>query len=338
MRAAVLTSYGDPEGLELAQLPRPEPNAGEALIRVHAATVTKGDTELRTFALPLLFWLPLRLWLGLFKPRANTVLGMEVSGVVEAVGDGVTEFRPGDAVFGPTNMGKGGNAEYAVVQVAEGLAHKPDNVSFEQAAGVSIGAMEALGYLRKGGIERDHRVLIRGASGSIGTFAVQLAKHFGAHVTGVCPPQGLERAQQLGADEVIDYTKDDFTKNAHRYDLILDVVGGISVSRVMRSLTEAGRYVRATVPGFFALLQVLWIRMTSRKRFVIGSGDAKPEELRFLAGLLESGEIETVVDRCYPLDDVAAAHQYVEQGHKQGNVILTVITGEQADRARSDST
>jgi len=328
MRAAVLAAYGAPEGLQLQEIDKPEPKAGELLVCVHATSVTRGDTEIRAFDLPWLFRIPLRIWLGLFGPKPNTIMGMEFAGIVESVGAGVDRFEPGDAVFGPTGMGFGAYAEYVCVSADEVIAKKPECVSFEQAAAVGIGGLAALGYLNKGRVHDAKKVLIRGASGSIGTFAVQLAKHFGAHVTGVCPTDSVQRVEQLGADVVIDYTRQDFTENGETYDLILDVVGKMSISRCLRSLSRSGCYVRGTVPGLWEVLRTLWATMTSRKRVVIGDAGESTEGLVFLAGLLETGELETVVDRRYPLEQIAQAHRYVEKGHKKGNVIITMVPGE----------
>ncbi len=325
MKAVVLEAYGSPEALALRDVDRPEPKAGEILVRVHATTVTRGDTELRALDMPWLFRIPLRLWLGMVRPKPNMILGMELAGVVESVGPGVEGFSPGDAVFGAADMGFGAYAEYACLPVEGLVAHKPEGVSFAQAAPISIGALAALGYLTKGGVGRGKNVLVRGASGSIGSYAVQLAKHFGAHVTGVCPPQGVERVRQLGADAVIDYTKEDFTQSPKTYDLILDVVGGMSIARCMGSLSDAGRYVRATIPGIWEVLRALWVAATSRKRMVLGDAGGSSDDLTFLAGLVDSGELVSVIDRRYGLDQLPAAHRYVEQGHKQGNVVITVV-------------
>jgi NADPH:quinone reductase-like Zn-dependent oxidoreductase len=322
MKAAVLTAYGGPEGLVVRQIPPPAPKDGEVLIRVHATSVTRGDTELRTLDMPWLFRVPLRLWLGLRRPRKDTVLGMEFAGVVESVGAGVTGLRPGDAVFGPSGMGFGAYAQFVCVPASGIVVRKPDGVSFAAAAALSVGGMAALGYLNKGKVRDARRVLIRGASGSIGSYAVQLAKHFGAHVTGVCPPDSVDLVRRLGADVVIDYTAQDFTATDDRYDLMLDVVGAMPIGRCLALLRDGGRYVRGTIPGASEVLQALWTRMTSRKRVIMGDHGESAEDLAFLAGLLERGELETVVDRVYPLDDIAQAHAYVERGHKQGNVII----------------
>ena len=325
MRAVVLTSYGAPEGLRLQEVDPPTPKEREVLVRVHATTVTAGDTEIRASKLPWLFWLPIRLWLGLFKPRKNTILGMELAGVIEAVGDNVERFQVGDAIFAASNMGLGAYAEYACVSADGIIARKPESLSFEQAAAVPVGGLSALGYLKKAGIEGAKTVLIRGASGSIGTFAVQLAKHFGAHVTGVCGPQGVDRVRSLGADEVIDYTHEDFFKNGKTYDIVLDVVGKLPISRCLRSVGAKGAYIRGTIPGLWESLVALWTWASSSKRVVMGDAGDSVEGLRFLGELLDAGTLEAVIDRSYAFDRIVEAHRYVEAGHKQGNVVVDVI-------------
>jgi len=324
MKAAILSGYGAPDKLVLTELDRPDPKPGQVLIRVHATTVTAGDTEIRSSNMPWLFKLPIRLWLGVFKPRGPLLLGMEVSGTIEALGEGVDTFAVGDEVFAATDMGIGAYADYVCVSASGIIVKKPQNVSFEAAAPVPIGGLAALGYLRKGGLQTAKTVLIRGASGSIGTFAVQLAKHAGAHVTGVCGPQGVERVRALGADEVIDYTETDFQSDGATYDLILDVVGKMPISRCLKSVKKRGSYVRGTIPGLWELMVALWVKLTSSKRVVMGDAGDSVEGLRELAGLLEEEQLEPVIDRTYPLEEIAEAHRYVDTGHKQGNVVICV--------------
>mgnify|MGYP001250921461 CR=1 FL=1 len=324
MKAVVLTRYGPAEALQIQDVPRPEPGRGELLVAVRATTVTRGDTEMRALDLPWLFRLPIRLWLGVWGPRKSTILGMEMAGVVEAVGDGVTGFAVGDAVLGTSDMGLGTYAQYVVVKADGLVARKPDVLSFAEAATVPIGGLAALGYLTKGGIETAKRVLIRGGSGSIGSFAIQIAKHFGAHVTAVCAPQGVQHARDLGADAVLDYTVRDFDATGESWDLILDVVGRTPIARGLAVLEPGGRYIRATVPGLLEVLRALWTKMTSDKRVVMGDSGDTPERLRQLVALIEAGKVRPLIDRTYALPEVAQAHRYVEQGHKQGNVVLTV--------------
>ena len=324
MKAVVLTRYGPAEALQVQDVPRPEPGPGELLVAVRATTVTRGDTEMRALDLPWLFRLPIRLWLGVWGPRKTTILGMEMAGVVEAVGEGVTGFAIGDAVLGTSDMGLGTYAQYVVVKADGLVTKKPDTLSFPEAAAVPIGGLAALGYLTKGGIATAKRVLIRGGSGSIGSFAIQIAKHFGAHVTAVCAQQGVQRARELGADDVFDYTARDFDAVGQTWDLILDVVGRTPISRCLAVLEPGGRYVRATVPGLFEVLRMLWTKLTSDKRVIMGDSGDTPARLRQLVDLIEAGEVRPLIDRTYALPEVAQAHRYVEQGHKQGNVILTV--------------
>jgi NADPH:quinone reductase-like Zn-dependent oxidoreductase len=324
MKAVLLTGYGPPEVLQLQEVDRPLPAAGEALVRVHHTTVTAGDCELRALALPWLFQIPIRLWLGVFKPKPKTILGMQLAGVIEAVAEGVDTFEVGDAVFAATGMGFGAYAEYVCVPVDGMITKIPTGVSFEQSACLPVEGLAALGYLRKGGIDTAKSVLVRGASGGIGTFAVQLAKYFGAHVTGVCGAEGVDRVRALGADVVIDYTQKDFFDNGVAYDLILDVVGKTPISGCVRSLSAEGAYVRGTVPGLWEVLESLWYAVTSRKRVVLGDAGESVGDLVFLRDLLRQGVLESVVDRRYPLEAAAEAHRYVDGGHKQGHVVIEV--------------
>ena len=325
MRAVVLERYGGADGLVQRDIEAPEAGPGELLVRVHHTTVTMGDTELRSSRLPWIFRIPIRLWLGVWRPRRNTVLGMEVAGTVEAVGDGVQGFEVGDAVFGGTGMHLGGYGELARMPIGEAVAHKPADVPFDQVVALPIGGLEALGYLRLGGIAAGQRVLVRGASGSIGGYAVQLAKHhFGAHVTGVCGASGLERVAGLGADVVLDYEEQDFWETGETWDLMLDVVGRLPFTRCLRVLKPGGTYVRATVPGLGDVLRAGFHRLVGRRRIVMGSGGGGSQDLALLAGLVQQGTIRTVVDRRWPLTGIQDAHRYVETGHKQGNVVIDV--------------
>lgn len=308
-------------------------------MRVACTSVTAGDCEIRALAMPWLFWVPIRLWLGWRRPKATTVLGMQLAGVVESVAPDVDRFEVGDSVFGATGMTFGSYAEHACVAASGLVAKVPDGVSLEQTVCLPIEGIAALGYLRKGGVETARTVLIRGASGSIGTFAVQLAKHYGAHVSAVCGPQGVERVRALGADVVVDYTQQDFLATTERYDLILDVVGKISIARCVGLLTAEGAYVRGTVPGLWEVLQAVGYAVVSRKRVILGDAGESAEDLKFLANLMRGGELEAVVDRRYPLEEMVAAHRYVEGGHKQGHVLIEVSdlgdgAAEDADSAK----
>jgi len=301
MKAVVCTKYGPADGLELKVVDKPSPKANEVLIKVHAATVTAGDVVLRSLTFAPLFWLPVRTVLGL--PPRKTILGHELAGEVESVGREVGRFRKGDKVFGTTTgLRVGSYAEYVCLPEDAVLALKPANVTFEEAAAVPVGGLTALHFLRKGYIQSGQRALIYGASGSVGSFAVQLAKHFGAEVTAVCSARNLEWVKSLGADEVIDYTAEDFTERGALYDVIFDAVGKVSESDSRKALAPNGAFV-------------------TTKR---GIAKESTEDLVFLKALIESGQVTTVIDRRYPLEQIAEAHRHVESGHKKGNVIITV--------------
>ena len=263
----------------------------------------------------------MRIASGIRKPN-KPILGTEQAGEIEAVGRDVTRFKKGDQVFGYSGMNLGAYAEYISLP-EEAVAIKPSNMTYEEAAAVLQGALTALFFLRNGNIQSGQKVLIFGASGGVGNFAVQLAKYFGAEVTGVCSTTKLELVKSLGADKVIDYTKEDFTKNGQTYDIIFDTVGKTSVSRSKRSLKKKGFYLFATF-GLPMLVQVLWLSMTSSKKIFFGVLKERTEDLIFLKELIEAGKIKSVIDRCYPLEQTAEAHRYVEKGHKKGNVVITL--------------
>jgi NADPH:quinone reductase-like Zn-dependent oxidoreductase len=326
MKAIVWTKYGPPDGLQLEEVEKPTPKANEVLVRIVATTVTAGDCEMRSLKFPFWLWIPIRFYVGLRKPKRITILGQELAGEIEAVGKDVKLFKEGDPVFATTGFGLGAYAEYKCLpeKPEEGvLAIKPANLTYEQAASVPTGGLEALHFLRKANIQRGQKVLINGAGGSIGTIAVQLAKHFGAEVTGVDSTGKLEMLRSIGADQVIDYTQEDFTQSGHTYDVILDVVGKSSFSGSMRALKENGYYLIAN-PQLSKMVRGRWASRSSGKKVILETTNQKTEDLLYLKELVEAGKIKPMIDRCYPLEQMAEAHRYVETGQKIGNVVINV--------------
>jgi NADPH:quinone reductase-like Zn-dependent oxidoreductase len=325
MKAILHTKYGPPDELQLKEIDIPVPSDNEILIKIHATTVTSTDCNVRNFTfVPGIFQLPARLFMfGVFKPRIN-ILGIDLAGVIEAVGKDVKRFKEGDQVFGTPGMTFGAHAEYTCVPEDAVLTIKPANMAWEEAAPIFLGASTALFYLRdKGNIQAGHKILIYGASGAIGTYAVQLAKYFGAEVTGVCSTTNLEMVKSLGADKVIDYTQEDYTRSGETYDLILDTVGKTSFSRCRKSLKQKGVFL-PVVMDLTELVQILWTSMTDGKKVKGGVAGESVEDLNFFKELIEAEKLKPVIDRCYPLEKTAEAFRYVEKGHKKGNVVITV--------------
>ncbi len=324
MKAITYYQYGSPEVLQIENVPEPVPADNEVLIKVHAASVTTGDVNIRgfTFVPPGFGPLP-RLMFGIREPRKK-IIGTEVAGVVAAVGKDVTDFKAGDRVFGMDSATLGAYAEYVCRPADSALSIIPDKLTYEEAVAIPFGAMTALYFLRElANIQAGQTVLVNGASGGTGNYAVQLAKYFGAEVTGVCSTRNIEMVKSLGADYVIDYTQEDFTQNGKTYDIIFDSVAGkVSFSRVKNSLTENGQYL-AVAGGMGDMLQSVWTSMFGSKKLVAGGATEKKDDLEFLAGLAEQGTIKALIDRCYPFEEIVEAHRYVDTGRKRGNVVIT---------------
>ena len=325
MKAIVYTHYGPPDVLQLKEVEKPTPRDHEVLIRIYATTVTTADCELRSLHLPIWLRLPIRLYLGLIRPR-NIILGQELAGEIEAVGSRVTRLRKGDQVFAWTGLRLGAYAQYTCLPETGMLAIKPATMTYEEAAAVPLGGLNAWHFLRQGNIQSGQKVLIFGAGGSIGTLAVQLARSFGADVTAVDSTGKLEMLRSIGADQVIDYTQEDFTTNGETYDVIFDVVGKSSFPRSLRSLKHHGRYLLAN-PKLSQMVRGRRILRRSSKTvipYAARAASETTEDFNFLKELIEAGKIQSVIDRRYPLEQIAEAHRYVDNGHKKGNVVITV--------------
>ena len=330
MNAVILTKFGPPEILHLQQVDKPDPKDNEILIRIHATSVNFGDTMARNFKaitprqfnMPYLFWLIAKITFGLKQPKV-TVLGSEFAGEIDVVGRDVKRFKPGDQVFGYRGESMGAYAEYLCMPANSVVAIKPSNMTYEEAAVVPYGALMALPLLRKVNIRPGQKVLINGASGWIGSAAVQIAKHLGADVTGVCSTPKVEFVRSLGADKVIDYTKEDFTQNGETYDLIFDILGKSSISRCKSSLKPNGIHLFASFK-MKQLVQMLWTSRSGGKKVICALAPGSVEDLVSVKELIEAGKIRAIIDQRYPLEQIVEAHRYVEQGHKKGYVVITV--------------
>ncbi len=322
MKAIVYTNYGPPEVLQLKEIEKPTPKENEILIKVKATTVTVADIRARSFTVPAAFWLPARISLG-FKQPKKVILGMELAGEVESVGKDVKMFKEGDQVFAASLLDFGAYAEYKCLPENGPVTLKPANITFEEAASIPIGARTALFFLRKATIQSGQKVLIYGASGSVGTYAVQIAKVFGANVTGVCSTRNLKLVKSLGADRVVDYTKEDFSSNRETFDVIFDTVGKSPLSACMKSLKDNGTYINPNM--LLPNVIMLWKKLTNSIKFILGQNSPEtPEALNFLKDLVEAGKLKVVIDRTYTIEEIVDAHSYVEQGHKKGNVVINL--------------
>jgi NADPH:quinone reductase-like Zn-dependent oxidoreductase len=330
MKSAMYTEYGTPEVLQIHEVTKPTPKEDELLIKVHAVSVGIGDVWARNFkaitpgkfSMPGLFWLPARMYFGFSKPKVN-ILGAEFSGQVELVGRNVKSFKSGDAVFGYRGQSMGANAEYLCVPENSLVAIKPANMTYDEAAVVPYGALTALNLLRSVNIQPGQKVLINGASGGIGSAALQLAKYYGAEVTGVCGTPRMEFVKSLGADHVIDYTREDFTKNGRTYDLIFDIMGRTSFAKCKNSLNENGRYLLASFK-MKQVFQMLWTSMFGTKKVICALSGEKLEDLLFIKELVEQGKIKSIIDKRFPLEKIVEAHRCVETGDKKAKIVITV--------------
>lgn len=320
MKAMVANQYGPPEVLQLQEVAKPSPKDNEILVRVRASTVNAGDSRMRSFTVPPLLWLPSRIVLGFTKPK-QPIFGMELAGEVEATGRAVTRFKAGDKVFASTLAANfGAHAQYKCLPEDAAVAALPGNATYQQAATLPISANTALHFLKQANIQPGQQVLINGASGGVGTFAVQLARYFGADVTGVCSTHNVELVKSLGAGRVIDYTQVDFTQDGAQYDVIFDAVGKTTLAQCAGSLKKGGYYLHTAM--VLPDLKSWWHAKMTGKRIIRGTATPTPESLALLKALVEAGHLRPVLDRCYPLEQLVAAHHYVDTGHKKGNVVI----------------
>ena len=319
MKAIIYTHYGPPGVLNLEEVEKPVPTDNEILIRIHSTAVNSGEVRLRKadpFAVRLMF--------GLFRPK-KAILGVSLAGEIEATGKNVKRFKVGDSVYGTAGMNFGAYAEYICLPEDGVLAIKPGNLTYKEAAVIPFGGTTALSFLRKGKIQQGQKVLIYGASGAVGTSAVQLAKYFGAEVTGICSTTNVSLVKSLGADKIIDYTQQDFRKSGETYDIIFDTVGKSPFSGCIKSLNKNGYYLRTVHMQLSAIFRGLLVSLTSSKKVIGGGITETADDLIFLNSIIEAGQLKPVVDRIYLLEQMAQAHKYVEKGHKKGNVAITVI-------------
>jgi len=328
MKAIIWTKYGSPDGLQLQEVDKPTPKDNEVLIKIHAATVSRADTEFRRLKLPFLFAIPIRIYLGVIRPTRIRILGTEFAGEVVEVGKDVTQYQTGDQGYGYTGLGMGTYAEYICLSekpsaLASVMSKRPTNITYAEAAAAPFGGLEALHSLDRVHIQLGQKVLIVGAGGSIGTYSVQLAKHYGADITGVDSGRKLDMLRSIGADHVIDYTREDYTKNGQTYDVIMDTIGGSPFAGSIKSLNENGTYLNVN-PKMIHRLQMGWTKGKSNKKLLSWEAGYTTKNLLRLKELIEAGTIKPVIDRTYPLEQIAEAHRYVETDQKMGNVVITM--------------
>lgn len=317
MKSVVCTEYGSPEVLQIQQTNIPQPKDHEILLKIHATSTTSGDARIRR-ADPFI----IRLIFGFKKPK-NAILGVVVAGEVKAVGKAVTKFKVGDQIFGSTGMQFGAYAEYATISEDGTLAIKPQQLTYEEAAAIPFGALAALHFLKKANLQAGQKVLIYGASGAVGTAAIQIAKSFGVEVTAVCSSRNFELVKSLGADEVIDYTKEDFSKKHKKYDVVLEAVGKSAIAQGLNALQPKGKLLLVSA-SFGQMFYALFAAMMSSKKIIMGVDEENAVAMEFLHQLLMKGQLQPVIDRSYPLEKVVDAHRYVDAGRKKGNVVLTI--------------
>lgn len=322
MKVAAYARYGPPEVVHLKEMEKPEPKADEVLIRVRATTVNSGDWRVRSLVVPAGFGLLSRLFFGYSRPR-QPILGTELAGTVEAIGPAVKHFKAGDEVFAFSGVGMGCHVEYKCMRADGRVVPKPQNLSFDEAAALSFGGTTALSFLRRGKVRRGESVLVNGASGAVGVALVQLAKHFGADVTGVCSGANGELVRSLGAARVIDYTSDDFAKNGETYDVIIDTVGNAPFARCQRSLKKGGRLL-LVLAGLADTLHAPWASLWGDQKVIAGPAAERTDDLLVLAELARAETFKPFIDRRYPFDQIVEAHRYVDTGRKRGSVVVTL--------------
>ncbi len=322
MRAIVNKKYGSPENLKLETVPKPAPKPNEILIKIINTTVSAGDCEVRRMKMPILFWLPIRLYMGLLKPRIN-ILGQELSGVIEAVGSNVTNFKVGDEVLAATEMNLGAYAEYIVLPADGAITLKPAEISFKEAAALPVGSINAIYFLRSINITHNQKILINGAGGSIGTLAIQIAKSYNAEVTAVDKKEKLQRLKEIGSNRVIDYMSQDITKINETFDVIFEVSGKLSYKRCKNLLKKDGIFISAN-PTLLLMLQKIWTSRSTGRKVITGVADNNKHYLNQIINLVIEGKVKPAIDKCYPIEKIVEAHRYVESESKIGNVIINV--------------